>query len=55
MSTSLQVTAQEYDQMVEKGAFNHLTGKIELIRGEIRQMNPAGMVGSRWRQMLKSV
>ncbi len=44
MSTSLQITAQEYDQMGEKGAFNHLTGKIELIRGEIRQLNQAGPI-----------
>lgn len=30
--------------MVEKGAFDHLLGKIELIRGEIRQMNLAGPI-----------
>jgi len=42
MSTILQVDAAEYDRMVECGAFDHLHRKIELIRGEIRQMNPAG-------------
>lgn len=30
--------------MVELGAFNHLDRKIELIRGEIREINPAGPV-----------
>jgi Uma2 family endonuclease len=28
--------------MVERGAFEHLNRKIELIRGELREMNPAG-------------
>jgi len=42
MSTTLQLTSAEYAQMVERGAFTHLHRKIELIRGEIRQMNPAG-------------
>lgn len=41
MSTSLHVTAAEYERMVECGAFNHLKRKIELFRGEIREMNPA--------------
>lgn len=44
MSKTLQVTVHEYDQMVERGAFEHLVGKIELVRGEICQMNPAGPV-----------
>ncbi len=44
MSTSLQLTTKEYDRMAEKGAFDHLQSKIELIRGEIRQMNPAGPI-----------
>jgi Uma2 family endonuclease len=42
MSTALHLTAQEFDKMVEQGAFNHLQRKIELIRGELREMNPAG-------------
>ncbi len=44
MSTTLHLTADEYDQMVERGAFDHLQRKIELIRGELREMNPAGPV-----------
>ena len=42
MSTSLHLTFDEYDLMVQRGAFDGLHRKIELIRGEIRQMNPAG-------------
>ena len=42
MSTGLRLTAKEYGQMVNRGAFDHLRQKIELIRGEIRAMNPAG-------------
>lgn len=44
MSTGLKLTVAEYDAMVEKGAFDHLTKKIELIRGVIEEMNPAGPV-----------
>jgi Uma2 family endonuclease len=42
MSTGLHLTADEFDQMVDRGAFDHLNRKIELIRGELREMNPAG-------------
>jgi Uma2 family endonuclease len=42
MSTGLHLTAAEFDRMVERGAFDHLSRKIELIRGELREMNPAG-------------
>ncbi|APZ95657.1 Uma2 family endonuclease [Fuerstiella marisgermanici] len=42
MSTGLHLTTEEFDRMVECGAFDHLQRKIELIRGEIREMNPAG-------------
>lgn len=42
MSTSLHLTADEYDRMVERGAFDGLHRKIELIRGETRERNPAG-------------
>ena len=44
MSTGLQLTTEEYGRMVDCGAFNHLDRRIELIRGEIREMNPAGPV-----------
>lgn len=44
MSTILQLTVEEYGRMVEKGAFDGLGKKIELIRGEIRSMNPAGPI-----------
>ena len=39
------ITGELFDQMVLRGAFDHFTpGKIELIRGEIRFMNPAGPI-----------
>lgn len=44
MSTALRLTVAQYDQMVERGAFDHLEGKIELLLGEICSMNPAGPV-----------
>ena len=42
MSTGLHLTTAEFSLMVERGAFDHLHRKIELIRGELREMNPAG-------------
>lgn len=42
MSTTLQLTVEEYGQMISREAFEYLNRKIEFIRGEIRQMNPAG-------------
>lgn len=42
MSTSLHLTVREFDRMVACGAFEHLHRKIELIRGELREMNLAG-------------
>ncbi len=42
MSTGLHLTSDEFDRMVQCGAFDHLNRKIELIRGELREMNPAG-------------
>ena len=42
MSTALKLTAAEYDAMVEKGAFDDLDRRIELINGEIITMSPAG-------------
>lgn len=44
MSTGLRLTVAEYDRMVEKGAFDELSQKIELIYGEIQAMNPAGPI-----------
>jgi Uma2 family endonuclease len=44
MSTGLHLTAEEFGRMVECGAFDHLNRKIELIRGELREMNPAGPI-----------
>ena len=44
MSTSLHLSLHEYNRMVDLGAFDELNRKIELIRGEIVEMNPAGPV-----------
>jgi Uma2 family endonuclease len=44
MSTTLKLTAEEYDSMIQRGAFNGLQRRIELIRGELREMSPAGPV-----------
>lgn len=44
MSTALHLTLNEYQQMVACGAFDTIQRRVELIRGEIRQMNPAGPV-----------
>jgi Uma2 family endonuclease len=44
MSTTLKLTPQEYDQMIARGAFVGIPKKIELIHGELREMNPAGPV-----------
>lgn len=44
MSNALRLSVREYDRMVQKGAFNDLDRRIEFIRGELREMNPAGPV-----------
>lgn len=45
MSVSSKITGPEFDSMVERGAFNGIgPRKIELIRGELRFMNPAGPI-----------
>ena len=44
MSTTLHLTLSEYDSMVRLGAFDRLDRKIELIRGELIEMNPAGPI-----------
>ena len=42
MSITSKMTGAEFDSMVERGAFDGLgPRKIELIRGELRFMNPA--------------
>ena len=46
MSTSFaKLTGSEFDAMVDRGAFDCIEGKkVELIRGELRFMNPAGPI-----------
>lgn len=41
---TLHLSLAEYDAMVLKGAFDDLNRRIELIRGEIVEINPAGPV-----------
>jgi Uma2 family endonuclease len=43
MSTMAKIKGTEFDAMVERGAFDCIgPKKVELIRGELRFMNPAG-------------
>ena len=42
MSTSLHLSLAEYDHMIHVGAFDRLGRTVELVRGELREMNPAG-------------
>ena len=44
MLDTLHLTLSEYDTMVRLGAFDHVDRKVELIRGELVEMNPAGPV-----------
>jgi Uma2 family endonuclease len=45
MSVETKITGAEFDSMVERGAFDGFgPRKIELIRGELRFMNPAGPI-----------
>jgi Uma2 family endonuclease len=44
MPTTLQLTLAEYDSMVRVGAFDRIDRKVELIHGELIEMNPAGPV-----------
>jgi Uma2 family endonuclease len=44
MSSLLHLSLREYDHMVRVGAFETLHRKVELIRGAILEMNPAGPV-----------
>jgi Uma2 family endonuclease len=45
MNITSKITGAEFDSMVERGAFDGMgPRKIELMRGELRFMNPAGPV-----------
>ena len=44
MSTSFKLSIAEYDAMIEGGAFVGIGKKIELFRGELVEMSPAGPV-----------
>jgi len=45
MGTLTNLTATEFDSMVDRGAFHDLEPKkVELIHGELRVMNPAGPI-----------
>jgi Uma2 family endonuclease len=44
MPTTLHLSLAEYDQMVRVGAFDTIPRKIELIRGELLETNPAGAI-----------
>jgi len=44
MFDTLHLSLDEYDAMVRKGAFDDLGRKIELLRGELVEMNPAGPI-----------
>ncbi len=41
MITTLHLTLAEFDHMVKLGAFDRIARKIELIRGELTEMNPS--------------
>jgi Uma2 family endonuclease len=41
---TLHLSLADYDAMIRLGAFDHLNKRIELIRGEIVETNPAGPV-----------
>lgn len=41
---TLHLSIDEYDHMVRVGAFDAIDRKIELIRGELVEMNPAGPI-----------
>jgi len=44
MSIGLRLSPEEYDRMIANGAFVGIQRRIELIRGELREMSPAGPV-----------
>ncbi len=44
MPSTLHLSLSEFDAMVRVGAFDCINRKVELIRGELIEMNPAGPV-----------
>ncbi len=42
LPTTLPLTTEQYEKLVELGAFEGMTGQIELINGRIVRMNPQG-------------
>jgi Uma2 family endonuclease len=53
MSTIAKLTGCDFDSMVERGAFDAIGPKtVELIRGELRFMNPAGPIHNDYIQYL---
>lgn len=44
MSTALRLAIQDYERMIARGAFDGLGKRVELIHGELLEMNPAGPV-----------
>ncbi len=41
---TLHLSLREYDSMVRKGAFDDLERRVELIRSDVVEVNPAGPV-----------
>lgn len=44
MSTTLKLDIDEYEKMIASGAFDHINKRIEFIRGELKEMSPAGPI-----------
>jgi len=44
MTSILHLSLAEYESMVRVGAFDRITRKVELIKGELLEMNPAGPI-----------
>lgn len=42
MSTALRLTIHDYERMIARGAFDQMAKRVELIYGELLEMNPAG-------------
>lgn len=53
MASALRLSVAEYDQMILRGAFDGLQKRIELFRGELIEMNPAGPVHDDYISFLK--
>ena len=54
MSTTLKLSVSEYERMVALGSFSCLERRIEFIRGELREMSPAGPVHEDYIEFLLS-